>query len=511
MQHPQDRSSPPVSENLETVKSPRKWWVLVGIGLGSLMFSVDVSIVYVSLPTLVAEFHSNFTTIQWVTLSYLLVIAASIVSIGRLGDIFNKKWLYLTGLVVFTLGSLLCGLASTLGLLIGFRAFQGLGAVFMSALGAAIVTETFAVSGCGFALGTLGAISSLGVVLGPTIGGLLIPWGSWRSIFLVNVPIGIIAGLIGFYTISSAQTLPNKPQLTQPQLAPLQLAQPQFDFLGAIVLAIVLSGLTLGMTFGQAQGFNAPIPLALLTVTALGFVWFLKLEAQALEPMLDLSIFTNLAFSLSLFVGWTMYAVMAGTVFILPFFLEWVEHYSVQQVGLLQAVLPISVGLVEPISGRLSDRLGWRKVSLTGLMVMVFGCITLSTLGTQLTFMGYIFRVIPLGIGMGIFVSPNNTTIMNNVSQNRLGIASALLSLSRVLGHMVGVPLTGSLFLAFSVRNSQHLSSFELNSHNIAHIPMAQLVLAEHLLFRLAGCILVAGVMLLVYGAFQNQKAPQSA
>jgi len=495
MQQSQDSIYGPSQENLESRESPRKWWVLLSIGLGSLMFSVDVSIVYVSLPTLVEEFQSNFTTIQWVTLSYLLVIAASIVGVGRLGDIFNKKWFYLTGLLIFTVGSGLCGLASTIGLLISFRALQGLGAVFISALGAAIVTETFAVSGCGFALGTIGAISSLGVVLGPTIGGLLIGWGSWRSIFLVNVPIGVAASLIGLSTISSDH-------------APK--GQQQFDSFGALLMALVLSCLTLGMTFGQAKGFDAPISLSLLMVTALGFICFLKLEAHALEPMLDLRIFHNLEFSLSLLVGWTMYTVMAGTVFILPFFLEWVEHYSVQHVGLLQAVLPISVGLVEPISGRLSDSLGWRNVSLTGLIVMVFGCLTISTLGTELTSLGYILRVIPLGIGMGIFVSPNNTTIMNNVAQSRLGVASALLSLSRVLGHMVGVPLTGSLFLIFSLANSQGLSSFDINNGAIAGVPISELVSAEHAIFRIAGLILVAGVMLLIYGASQSQKTPQS-
>lgn len=156
------------------------------------MFSVDVSIVYISMPTLVESLHTSFATIQWVSLSYMLIITILLIGVGRLGDMFGKKWLYLGGLIVFTISSLLCGLAPTVGFLIGFRALQGLGAVFISGLGAAIVTEIFAVSGRGLALGIIGAISSLGMVLGPTVGGLLIGLGGWRLIFLVNVPIGIV-------------------------------------------------------------------------------------------------------------------------------------------------------------------------------------------------------------------------------------------------------------------------------------------------------------------------------
>ena len=476
-------------------ESTSKWWALLGIGLGVLMFSVDISIVYVSLPTLVETFHTSFAIVQWVALSYLITIAASIVGVGRLGDMFDKKTLYLVGLLIFTFGSLLCGMATTVGFLIGFRAIQGLGAVFIAALGAAIVTEVFAVSERGLTLGIIGALGSLGVILGPTLGGLLIDLGSWHLIFFANVPIGIATGAVVIYAVP--------PSVARDR-------QRNFDILGALTIALTLICLALGMTFGQLEGFGTPIPIALLAIAALGFAGFLRVETWVFEPMLDLGIFRNLQFGLSLLVGWIVYTVMAGTVFILPFFLELAERYSVRKVGLLQAVLPIAVGLVEPISGSLSDRFGWRTISFIGSIVMVGGCLTIGTLDDNLTATGYIARMIPLGVGMGIFISPNNTAIMSNVSQERLGVASALLSLCRVLGHIVGVPLLGSLFVALSRTEAKLAQSFDLTNANITNISVPALVFAENATFYIAACILAIAVLLLIYGMFQDRSNVRS-
>ncbi|MDB9509859.1 MFS transporter [Kamptonema animale CS-326] len=472
----------------EVTKKPsasEKRWVLFSIGLGVLMFSVDVSIVYVSLPTLVEALHTNFATIQWVTLSYLLVIAALMLGAGRLGDMFGKKWLYLGGLILFTISSLLCGLAPGIGFLIGFRALQGLGAVMISALGAAIITEIFAESGRGRALGIIGAISSLGMILGPTLGGLLISIGGWRLIFLVNVPIGFVTSLIVVWSL--------------PFSVSNQIEQ-RFDTLGSPIVAVTLTCFALGMTQGQLEGFNSPTVLTLLTLAAIGLMCFLVVEANILQPMLDLGIFRNLQFSLSLLVGWMMYSIMAGTVFILPFFLELVEDYSIQKVGLLQAVLPIAVGLMEPISGSLSDRFGWRIISLIGLLMMIGACLAIATLGTELTLFGYIVRVTLLGLGMGIFLTPNNSAIMGAVPLERLGVASALLSLCRILGHLVGIPLLGGLFATLS------LASAKLGRYiDITKVPVEALVSAEHATFQVAAIILSVAAALLILGMFPDR------
>ncbi|MEO8890337.1 MAG: MFS transporter [Coleofasciculaceae cyanobacterium] len=416
-----------------------KWLAMLGIGLGVLMYTIDTSAVNIVLPTLVKELNTTFATIQWVVLSYLLVITALVLGAARLGDMFGKKKLYLGGLIVFTISSLLCGLAPGVHWLIGFRALQGLGAVFISALGAAIITEVFPDSERGKALGIIGAVVSLGVALGPTVGGLLIRIEGWRTIFWVNIPIGIIATfiIIRFVPASSGSGVKQR-----------------FDTLGAFIMTATLTCFALGMTDGQNQGFTSSRTLILLITAALGLAFFLALEARIKYPMLDLSIFRNLQFSLSLLTGVLVFVVISGIIFILPFFLEWVKQYTTQQVGLLLAVSPLLAGIIAPISGSLSDRFGSRGISLIGLVLMVIGCLLCSTFDTQLTELGYIVRVAPFGLGLGMFQSPNNSAIMGGISREKLGIASGLLSLTRTLGQTAGLPLLGAIFASLTLSHA---------------------------------------------------------
>lgn len=419
--------------------SDRKWWAMLGVGLGVLMFTLDTSIVNIALPTLVQVFGTSFATIQWVVLSYLLVITALVLGAARLGDMFGKKKLYLGGLVVFTISSLLCGLAPGVGWLIGFRALQGFGAVMISALGAAIVTEVFPSSERGRALGIIGAVVSLGVALGPSVGGVLISIAGWRSIFLVNLPIGIFALFVVM------RNVPASPGTNRNQ---------RFDFWGAILLSIVLTLFAIGMTYGQDFGFLKPITLALLGTAVIGLVLFVRLEARMVQPMLDLQLFQNLQFSLSLVAGVLVFIVISGSIFILPFFLELVLHYPTQHVGLLLAVSPILGGIVAPISGNLSDRFGTRKISLLGLGFMFVGCLAISTLNASTTDLDYMIRVAPFGVGLGLFQSPNNSAILGSAPRDRLGIASGLLALSRTLGQTTGVPVLGSFFTFLTLMRS---------------------------------------------------------
>jgi EmrB/QacA subfamily drug resistance transporter len=357
-------------------KSPQtKWWAMLGIGLGVLMFTIDTSIVNIALPSLVEIFNTSFATIQWVVLSYLLVVTALVLGAARLGDIVGKKKLYLAGLVVFTFSSLLCGLAPTVGWLIAFRALQGIGAVTISGLGAAIITEVFPASQRGQALGIIGAIVSLGIALGPSIGGFLISLSGWESIFFVNVPIGIFA------TFVVMRSIPNDSNQNKRQ---------RFDWLGTVLITGILIAFALGMTQGQERGFNDLSSFGLLLVTAVGLVLFLALEARINQPMLDLRLFSHAPFSLSLLAAFLVFIAIAGTIFVIPFFLELVLHYPTRHVGLLLAVAPILGGIVAPFSGKLSDRWGTRRVSLIGLVLMIAGCLTISTFNSQISDLDYI-------------------------------------------------------------------------------------------------------------------------
>lgn len=399
------------------------------------MSTLDFGIVNVALPTLMQSLHTSFPTIQWVALSYPLVSCSLVLGAARLGDMWGKKPLYLGGLVVFTLSSLLCGLASDAGWLIGSRILQGLGTVFISGLGLAIVTEVFPASERGRAIGVIGSVVSLGIALGPSIGGLLLGLVGWRSIFLVNVPIGLVATFLVARVVPSSQG---------------QVVKQRFDLLGALLAVFILGSFSLGMTQGQRQGFGSSTSLGLLAVAALGLVCFLVVEARTQSPLLELRLFRNRQFSVSLLSGWLVYLVYGGSLLIAPFFLEFVKHYPTWKVGLLLAVPSVLSGLIAPIAGSLSDRFGSRPISLIGLVLMVSGCLAISTFDTQLTELGYVLRYALFGLGLGFFQSPNNSAVMGSVPRERLGIASGLLSLSRTSGATVGVPLLGAVFSALS-------------------------------------------------------------
>lgn len=412
--------------------------------MGVFMATLDASIVNISLPTLVDSFQTSLATIEWVILSYTLVLTSLMLGAARLGDMFDKKKLYMGGLTVFTLGSLLCGLSPTVGWLIAARALQGLGATFMQALGSAIVTEIFPSNERGRALGVMGSTVSVGIAVGPPLGGLLIGLFGWASIFWVNIPIGILTWFIIRRFVPASKAV-RKGQ--------------RFDAVGALILFSTMGAYALGMTMGQNEGFRTLPVLLLLGVAIAGLVTFLVVERRASQPMVDLSMFRNPLISANLLMGFLVFIVLAGG-FILPFFLQNVLGYSTQMVGLLMMANPIAMGLVAPLAGSLSDRFGSRVISLVGLVIMIFACLGMATLHQGIGPLGIVLRLIPLGLGFGIFQSPNNSAIMGAAPRERLGVVSGLVSLSRTLGNTTGLPLMGSIFtaqvLAFSGLQTGH-------------------------------------------------------
>jgi EmrB/QacA subfamily drug resistance transporter len=459
----------------ENPRYPDKWLAMAGIGTGVLMATLDASIVNISLPTMVEALHTRFATIQWVILSYVLVLTSMVLGIARLGDMYSKKKLYSVGLILFTGGSLLCGLSPGVAWLISFRALQGLGAVMMQALGAAIITEIFPASERGRALGFIGGIVSVGLALGPALGGVLIGLLGWQSIFLVNVPIGLVAAFI------VARHVPLLPPARQGQ---------RFDLLGAGIMLITLVCYALAMTLGESSSFGRGLIQVLLLVTIMGVAALFLVEKRVAEPMIELGLFRNILFTLNLLMGFLVFISIAGVI-IFPFFLEMVKGYRAEQVGLIMMVVPISMGLLAPIAGTMSDRFGSRGISLTGLLVVIGGCLSISTLHKDVSAIGYIVRVIPLGMGLGIFQSPNNSAIMGAVPKERLGVASGLLVLSRTLGQSTGLPLMGALFITLVYRYGRMLPGESLKS-----APAEALVAGITGTYRIAALIILASTLM---------------
>ena len=424
-----ENSSP--QKNAAQVSYPHKWWILTAIGVSLFMSSIDGTIVNVALPTLTRELSTDFATIQWVVLSYLLGLAVLMLSMGRLGDMLGKKKVYSVGLIIFVFGSMLCGLAPNIHWLIGFRFLQSIGASMMMALGVAIVTETWPARERGKAIGISGGIISLGIAAGPALGGFILQYLNWRWIFFVNVPIGIAAFTLVWIFI--------------PALAPKQMRE-RFDFAGAFLVGLGLLAISLSMTFAQHFGLTSPQALGLFGVSVLALVAFVWVERKVRFPMIDLSLLANPDMSSGLFTGFLTFVSIAAVVLILPFYLELVMGLDQQEVGMLMAVVPIVLGILGPLSGMMSDRVGTRPVSIVGLALLVVGYFTLTRLTVHSQPLNFVLALLPVGLGMGIFQTPNNTSIMNAAPRTRLGIASGMLSMSRTLGQSTGIALLSAYF-----------------------------------------------------------------
>ncbi|MDD2709146.1 MAG: MFS transporter [Verrucomicrobiae bacterium] len=427
--------------NPEKSVQERRWTILGCVALATLMFTIDSSGVNIALPTLSREFHVRFLMVQWVVLSYLLGITVLLLIAARLGDLFGQKKLYLAGLAVFTLSSLLCGCSPNVGVLIGFRALQGLGGVFMAALGMAIVAKVFPATERGMALGTMGAVVSVGVAIGPSVGGWLISMGGWRLIFFINVPMGILTLLLIFRLLPADSPVRSGP----------------FDIRGSLLWAAAVGMFSMGMTRGQMAGFDSVSALTLLAGSAVALAFFLRHEKNAADPMLDLGLFSSPVISGALGAGLVVYGVVMGTTFLLPFYLSLVKHYPVWQVGLLMVVIPGGMGIVAPFAGALSDRMGSRPIVLTGLFFIAAGCWLIAHFKSDLSMAGFIFGAVIFGAGLGFFTSPNTSQIMGAAPKERLGTVSGLVSLTRMLGQTIGVPLFGSIFSEVTHR-SGHLA-----------------------------------------------------
>ncbi|MFO7548763.1 MAG: MFS transporter [Acidimicrobiia bacterium] len=450
----------------------RKWLVMITISVGVILATIDGSIVNVAFPTLVDELGTTFNAIQWVALGYLLTIATLTLGVGRLGDIVGKKRIYTAGFSVFTIASMLCGLAPGVGWLIGFRVVQGLGSVMILALGAAILTEAFPPTERGRALGLIGTAVSIGIITGPVVGGLLISTFGWRAIFFVNLPIGILG------TLLALRHVPN----TRP------VGGQTFDFLGAGLLSASLFSVSLALTLGQDLGFRSPPILTGFAVAMVSAVAFVAVERRAASPMVRLDLFRDPRLSVGVTTGFLVFSALSATFLLLPFYLEGVLGFDVREVGLLLGAAPLVVGIAAPLSGNLSDRVGVKPLTVAGLAILTVTFFGFLTLDIDTGVLGYLVLAIPVGLGVGVFQSPNNSAIMGAVPREYSGVAGGLLTLTRLLGQIWGIAVLGSVWAA---RVAGHAGGAVAGGDPSSAPPAAQ-VAGIHDTF-----VVVAGIMLL--------------
>lgn len=410
-----------------------KWLVMGVVALGTLMATIDSSVVNIALPVISRYFHATITSVIWVTLSYLLTVTVLLLVFGRLGDLLGRQRVYGWGFLVFTGGSALCGLSRSLGQLVFFRAVQAVGAAMMFSNGAAIITAVFPASERGRALGINGSIVSTGLTIGPSLGGFLLDWAGWRSIFYINLPIGLGA-------MSAMRFL-----LPPEEASPLR---PRFDFLGAFLLGVGLLSFTLALTRSDQIGWHSPWIAGGLLLAGLSLGAFVGQERRAAHPMIDLNLFRNRLFTAANLAGFLNFVAGFFNVLLMPFYLQQLKGFSPSHAGLIMTAVPLTTVFVAPFSGWLSDRLGSRGLSSTGLFINAAGLWWLSRLDGSASPADVVLRLVLVGIGNGLFQSPNNSAIMGSVPRARLGVASSFIALVRNLGMVTGLSLAGAVFEA---------------------------------------------------------------
>ncbi|HEX3763106.1 MAG TPA: DHA2 family efflux MFS transporter permease subunit [Kofleriaceae bacterium] len=418
-------------------QSVNKWAVLTVVLVGVFMAMLDSSIINVALPVMVRSLHTEFSAVQWVPLAYLLAVTCAMMLVGRLADTLGKRTLYTAGFLVFTAASLACGLSGTISGLIAARVVQGLGAALIMALGPAILVETFPPTERGRALGITGSVVSLGIIVGPTLGGVLLERLDWGWIFFVNLPLGV-AGAVMAHRLVSARR-PDKHE--------------RFDLAGAALLTIGLVAVLLGLTIGQKPevGPAAMWALVLGGVAVLGA--FIALELRVASPLVDLRMFKNTVFSTNLAASFFNFLPLAGMVILMPFYLQTILHHDPRTAGFLLASMPIVLGITAPLAGSLSDKYGTHRVCIAGLFVFGVALLGLTTLSATTDELGFVVRFVPIGLGLGLFQSPNNSAILGSAPRERMGVASGLLALTRTFGQTSGIAL---LSVFWSLRVAAH-------------------------------------------------------
>ena len=439
---------------------------LTSLSLSMLLSSQGTSIANVGLPTLAAAFSASFQQVQWVVLSYLLAITALIVSVGRLGDIIGRRRLLLIGMGVFTVASVLCAVSSALGWLIAARALQGIGAAIMMALTLALVSEAVPKAKLGSAMGLLGTMSAIGTSLGPTLGGFLIANSGWQAIFLLNVPLGVLAmGLA---------------QRFLPKDGPEKSAdRAGFDVLGTLVLVLTLLAYALAMTLGR--GSFAPLNAALLLVAVVGSGVFVFVERTAESPLVRPAMFRNVQLSAGFAMSLLVTTVVMATLVVGPFYLTGALALNAASVGLVMSTGPLVAALVGVPAGRWVDRLGAHRSGTLGLLAMLTGACLLPAVPTGLGAPGYIVPLALMTAGYALFQAANNTAVLSAITPQERGVVSGLLGLSRNLGLITGAGVMGAVF------------AFGTASHDVLQAPPEAIAQGMRLTFAVAaGLICIA-------------------
>lgn len=464
-----------MNENSTRAKmSPRELMIVLVISLGSFMAGLDGTIVNIALPTIGKAFDVSTVTVSWVLNAYLIVLVSLLLFASRLGDIKGFRKLFLVGFAIFTVGSAMCGLSPSLDFLIISRMLQAVGGAIISALGAVMVTTYLAPSLRGQALGMVAMFTMLGAALGPVLGGFLTSALSWQFIFFVNLPVGILAILLGIYIL--------------PRTDPVTPGA-KMDLPGVIIIFIALGTLIMGLNL-----LTSPSPLnavAILVVSAIFWALFFIRERRTAEPLVNLKLFKNRAFSIQNINVMITQIGLAGVMILMPFYLEMVKFVHTDNAGTILLALPIGMILTSPIAGRISDVIGTKKPIILGFVISILALFLLSTLDAHSSIGHVEIYLFMLGAGTGFAYAPLNSAVMGESPVKDRGASSGLIKMMSNLGSSLGVALVMLVTtLAAGSRMAQEAA------HKLLPAEMAGAFDAGFLFLM---CIEILGIVLMLF------------
>jgi EmrB/QacA subfamily drug resistance transporter len=415
------------------IQLPYQWKALLTVALGAAMTTLDASIITIAFPELTRTFHTDLTTVMWVTVAYILVSSSLMLLFGKLSDAVGRKRVYTAGFGIFTAAMAACGLAQSVEQLIVFRVVQGVGAAMAIGCSTAIVTEAFPGNMMGKGLGILGVAVSAGFIIGPVAGGFLLEFLDWRAIFYTRVPLSVLALILAIVLLRKDT---------------IQAEKIKLDLLGAAASFAGLCCFLFGMGQIKTHGLKSPEVLLLAGAGLLLLGLLPLIERRAENPIIDFGLFRNRDFTYAMAGFLVFFLTMPVYIALLPFYLMEGIGLSATDSGLLLAVIPLTTMVASPVSGALSDRFGPRWPATLGASAVAAAFFLMSRFSLQTEIWLIASVLVLLGIGAGVFQPPNNSTIMGAVEPKCHGSASAMIATNRQVAMSIGLALVGVVFPA---------------------------------------------------------------
>jgi EmrB/QacA subfamily drug resistance transporter len=408
-----------------------KWWVLSVAAAGVLLATIDASIVNIALPTIGEHFGTSVQNTAWVTISYLLVITAFLLVFGRLSDLYGQKLIFTGGLLIFTIGSGLCAVSQSITQLVFFRSVQGIGAAMIMSNTTAIVTNVFPPNQRGKGLGTIGAVVSIGLMLGPPLGGFIIHYLGWNYIFLVNVPVGIAA---------VALTL---------KILPENRADKGSSLFHPIDSVLWVAGITVFILGFRASGGSSSIAGYLILYEGISILllgMFFVRQVNSNSPLMKPSLLKNDIFLFASIAAFFSFMAMISLTFMLPFLLEYAFHKTPLDTGTVLIVIPATTAVISPLSGHLSDKFGQRPIAGAGTLISTLAIASMFLIRADFPIWAIATLLAFFGLGLGMFGSPNNSAMMGSVDIRDRGSAGGILATVRNLGMASGLGVISLIY-----------------------------------------------------------------